>query len=141
MSGRFRHSSGVKIAAKKTTERRNLTESILPDRSGVDVSITSERGETRHYQAQSVTLQIVRGGMEVLQDFRGSYAWFKRCRLEARVGRECLVLGFATGVVASRSAELTIVAASDSAAARSSGISSNHQPMGRSKNNGQSKSK
>ena len=120
----------MKIAANKTTARR-----------GVDVSITSERGETRHYQAQSVTLQIARGGMEVLQDFRGCYAWFKRCRLEARVDRECLVLGFATGVVSSRRAELTIVAASDSAAARSSGISSNHPSMGRSKNNGQPKSK
>ena len=131
----------MKIAAKKTTERSKHTESILPDRSGVDVSITSERGETRHYQARSVTLQIVRGGMEVLQDFRGCYAWFKRCRMEARVGRERLVLGFATGVVSSRGAELSIVAASDAAAVRASRISSNHQPMGKSKNNGQSKSK
>lgn len=119
----------MKIADKKTTDRR-----------GVDVSITSERGETRHFQARSVTLQIVRGGMEVLQDFRGCYAWFKRCRMEARVGRERLVLGFATGVVSSRGAELSIVAASD-AAARSSGISSNHRPMVRSKNNHQPKSK
>ena len=131
----------MKIAAKKTTNRRKHTESILPNRSGVDVSITSERGETRHYQARSVTLQIVRGGMEVLQDFRGCYAWFKRCRMEARVGGERLVLGFATGVVSSRGAELSIVAASDAAAARSSEIFPNHQPLGRTKNNGQSKSK
>ncbi len=129
----------MKIAAKKTSDRRRHTENTLPARRGVDVSITSERGETRHFQARSVTLQIVRGGMEVLQDFRGCYAWFKRCRMEARVGRERLVLGFATGVVSSRGAELSIVAASDVAAGRSSGISSNTQSVG--KNNGQPKSK
>ena len=118
----------MKIAAKKSTDRR-----------GVDVLITSERGETRHFQARSVTLQIVRGGMEVFQDFRGCYAWFKRCRLEARVDRERLVLGFATGVVSSRGAELSIVAASD-AAGLSSEFSVNKPPVRTSKKNNQPES-
>jgi hypothetical protein len=74
----------VKTAVKKASFRR-----------AVDVSITSERGETRHYQTRSVTLQIVRDGMEVLLDFCGCYARFERCRLEAHVGRERLVPGFA----------------------------------------------
>ena len=117
MSGRIRHNSGVKPVAFETSGELESTEAVPFDRSGVGVSITSEHGETRHYQAQSVTLQIVRGGMEVLQDQRGCYAWFERCRLEASVGRERLVLGFATGVMSSCGAEMTIVATSDSATA------------------------
>ncbi len=141
MSGRFRHNNGVKPAAFETSDQPGHTARVLSDESAVDIAITSERGDTRRYQAQSVTLQIVRGGMEVLQDYRGCYAWFERCRLEARVGRERMVLGFATGVMSSCGGEMTIVATSDSAAVRSSGTSSNHQPIGKSKNNGRSKSK
>ncbi|MEO6755207.1 MAG: hypothetical protein ABIZ04_24110 [Opitutus sp.] len=56
----------MKIAAKKTTDWR-----------------------------KSGPLQIVRDGMEALQDLRGCYTWFERCRLEAHVGRERLVPVFA----------------------------------------------
>jgi hypothetical protein len=118
----------VKPSAIETTEELGHTKTVLSHRRGVDVSISDERGETRRYQAQSVTLQIVRGGLEILNDHRGCYAWFEHCRLEARAGRQRLVLGFASGVVSSRGAKLTIVAASDSAAAFPSKISAGRQP-------------
>ncbi len=108
--------AGVPPLVLKPIDQLGQTETVLSDPRGVQVSITSERGETNRYQAQSVTLQIVRGGMEVLQDQRGTYAWFERCRLEARAGRERLVLSLASGVVSSRGKEMTIVAASDSGA-------------------------
>lgn len=92
MPARLRHSSGVKIAAKKTTDRCKHSETILRGQRAVDISINSERGETRHSRAWFGPPQIVRCGMEA---FRECYTWFERCRLEARVGRERLVLGFA----------------------------------------------
>ena len=112
----------MKPATIKTTDQLGHTETVLSDLHGVNVSITNCSGETRRYQAQSVTLQIVRGGIEVLHDHRGCYAWFERCRLEAQAGSKHLVLGLASGVVSSRGEEMTIVAASDSPTASSPGI-------------------
>lgn len=66
MLARLRHSSGVKIAAKKTTDR-----------------------------CRSGPLQIVHDGLEAFQDFRECSTWFERCRLEARVGGERLAQVFA----------------------------------------------
>ena len=111
MSGRFGHNEGLKTLAPKTAAKLlGPTEMVLSEQRGVDVAITSESGDTQHYQAQSVTLQIVGGGLEVLHDHRGCYAWFEQCRLEARAGRKRVILAFASGVVSSRSAALTVVA-------------------------------
>jgi hypothetical protein len=109
---RLRQNRSVKPSAIEKTEELGHSKTVLSHRRGVDVSISDERGETRRYQAQSVTLQIVRGGLEILNDHRGCYAWFEHCRLEARAGRQRLVLSFASGVVSSRGAKLTIVVAS-----------------------------
>jgi hypothetical protein len=133
--------AGVKRSAIETTNELGHINTVLSHPRGVDVSISDERGETRRYQAQSVTLQLVRGGLEILNDHRGCYAWFEHCRLEARAGRERLVLGFASGVGSSRGAKLTIVAASDSAAAFSSKVSAGRPAAGTRKNSNQSKAK
>ena len=126
----------MKSAAIKTTDRLGYTETVLSDRHGVAVSITNERGETQRYQAQAVTLQIVRGGIEILDDHRGCFAWFERCRLEARAGRKCVVVELASGVVSSRGKELTVVAACNSAGARPPKTSANGHPSRMSKAQG-----
>ena len=131
----------MKSAAIKTTDRLGHTETVLADRRGVVVSITNERGETQRYQAQAVTLQIVRGGIEILHDHRGCYAWFERCRLEARAGRKCVVLDLASGVVSSRGEELTVVAASDRTTAPASAIRLDQEPFRQGKKNRPSKAK
>ena len=123
----------MKSAATKTTDRIGYTETVLSDRRGVAVSITNERGETQRYQAQAVTLQIVRGGIEILHDHRGCYAWFERCRLEARAGRKCVIVEFASGVVSSRGKELTVVAVCNSAGARPPKTSASRHPLRMSK--------
>ena len=107
----------MKSATITTADRLGHTETVLSDRRGVAVSITNERGETQRYQAQAVTLQIVRGGIEILRDHRGCYAWFERCRLEARAGRKCVVIELASGVVSSRGKELTVAVLGDRALA------------------------
>ncbi len=112
----------MKPATIQTTDQLGHTETVLSDLHGVNVSITNCSGETQRYHAQSVTLQIVRGGIEILHDHRGCYAWFERCRLEARAGSKNLVLGVASGVVSSRGEEMTIVAATDSPTASPSEI-------------------
>jgi hypothetical protein len=84
---------------------------------GVDVSITNERGERRKYHAQAVNLQIVQGGIEVQQDGRGCFAWFERCRLEVRAGRERVVLPLSSGAASSHGSVLAIVATSQPTAA------------------------
>jgi hypothetical protein len=127
--------AGVKRSAIETTNELGHINTVLSHPRGVDVSISDERGETRRYQAQSVTLQLVRGGLEILNDHRGCYAWFEHCRLEARAGRERLVLGFASGVGSSRGAKLTIVAAF------SSKVSAGRPAAGTRKNSNQSKAK
>ncbi|MEO6993632.1 MAG: hypothetical protein ABI273_08380 [Lacunisphaera sp.] len=109
---------------------------MLADSREVAVSITSENGETQHYQAQSVTLQMAHGGFEVLHDHRGCFGWFEHCRLEARAGRKRVVLRLASGVVSSCGTDLTVVATIDPAlplspkphgAKRTVGIKTKHQ--------------
>jgi hypothetical protein len=133
--------AGVKPVAIETTDELWRTETVLSDRRGVELSISGENGETRRYQTQFVTLQVVRGGLEILNNHRGCYAWFEHCRLEARAWRDRLVLGFASGVVSSCGAELTIVAVSDPAAALSSKFSVGKQLIGAIKGNRQQNSK
>ena len=133
--------AGVHPPILKPIDPRGHTETVLSDPLGVEVSITSERGETNRYQAQSVTLQIVRGGIEVLQDQRGTYAWFERCRLEARAGRKRLVLSLASGVVSSCGKEMTIVAAFDSGAHVPSNIPARNPREGVRKNQRRAQSK
>jgi hypothetical protein len=130
--------AGVIPSAIETTDELGHTKTVLSHRGGVDVSISDERGETRRYRAQSVTLQIVRGGLEILNHHRGCDAWFEHCWLEARAGRERLVLTFASGVVSRRGSKLTIVAASDSAAAFPSGSSAGRPPAETGNNGNQS---
>jgi hypothetical protein len=132
--------AGVKHATLETLDELGHTKTVLCDSGDVNVSITSERAVTKRYQAQSVTLQIVRGGIEVLNAPRGCYAWFEHCRLEARAGRKHLVLQLASGVVSSRGTAMTVVAASDSDALLREDPT-NKQPVGLNKSKLQPKSK
>ncbi|MEO6750855.1 MAG: hypothetical protein ABIP85_03680 [Chthoniobacteraceae bacterium] len=104
---------------------------MLAHSRGVAVSITGENGETQRYQAQSVTLQMVHGGLEVLQNHRGCFGWFEHCQLEARAGRKRVVLRFASGVVSSCGTELTVVATIDPALPRSPKSPATKSPVGK----------
>ena len=106
----------MRPAAIKSSDLLLPTKTVLSDLHGVKVSITNGNGKTRRYQANSVIIQIVRGGIEILHDRLGSYAWFERCRLEARAGSKHLLLGLATGLVSSIGEKMTIIAAEESLA-------------------------
>ena len=130
----------MRPAAIKSSDQLLPTKTVLSDLHGVKVSITNGNGKTRRYQAHSVIIQIVRGGIEILHNRLGSYAWFERCRLEARAGSKHLLLGLASGVVSSIGKEMTIIA-EESPAAPPAKIFASRRDTDASKEKRQSKSK
>jgi hypothetical protein len=132
--------AGVKHAAVKIAENSEGGETACSDRPCVDVSITNERGERHHYLAQAVTLQIVQGGIQILHDPRGCFAWFDRCRLEVSAGLEHLVLRLASGVASSRGREFAVVATVDPILSPTSKLLKGKRLVRRTKTNGQVKS-
>ncbi len=78
--------------------------------SNIGVSITNERGERYRYQANSVSLRMKRGVLQIIERERGCFAWFEGCNLEVRDRRRNVLFRLLAGSASSDGTDLTIIA-------------------------------
>jgi hypothetical protein len=95
---------------------RNGATPVITAESAVDnatkfkVSITNERGERYSCHANAVSLRMKSGVVQVVEQRRGCFVWFKRCNLEIRDHRRKVLFRLLAGSGHNDGGDLTIIA-------------------------------
>jgi|GEM_PF-6759114 len=85
-------------------------ESAAGQGSKYKVSITNERGERYCCHASSVSLRMNSGVVQVVEQERGCFVWFKRCNLEILDRRRKALFRLLAGSGHNDGGDLTIIA-------------------------------
>lgn len=78
--------------------------------AGIGVSITSERGQRFRYKAETVSLRMTAGVIQIVERARGCFVWFDGCKLEIREQRRKVLFRLRSGSASNNGTDLTVVA-------------------------------